>query len=88
MRVLNRVAFGCVDSSPRWKFALPPGLKLAETKGFEPLDGLAPSADFKSVAFDHLSHVSKKEAQPTNQFKGRLLGFLFISQHLAGIIIF
>lgn len=29
MRLLRRVAFGCVDSLPRWKLQLPAGLNLS-----------------------------------------------------------
>src|SRR5438045_5693109 len=52
LRVSDRVAFGCVVRLPRWKFKLPLGLLFAETVGFEPTDGLGPSADFKSGAFN------------------------------------
>lgn len=67
MRLLRRVAFGCVDSLPRWKLALPPGLLIAEMVGFEPTDGASRRADFKSGALKPLSHTSpQNKAQPTN----------------------
>src|SRR5438128_5031255 len=52
LRVSDRVAFGCVVRLPRRKLQLPLGRVFAETEGFEPSDGLGPSADFKSVAFN------------------------------------
>jgi hypothetical protein len=65
MRLLDRVAFGCVVRLPRWKLALPPGLKLAERVGFEPTcpEG---SADFKSAPFYHFG-TSPKGQSPAEQ---------------------
>ncbi len=81
MRLLDRVAFGCVVRLPRWKLTLPPGLNKPETVGFEPTDGCTRRADFKSDALNpSATSPNGKPSDEPNQ--GRLLGFLLISQHL------
>src|SRR5438309_2030036 len=75
LRLSDRVAFGCVVRLPRRKLQLPLGRLFAETVGFEPTDGLGPSADFKSVAFNP-SATSPKN-RPSGRSKPRGVRWAF-----------
>ena len=87
MRLLRRVAFGCVDSLPRWKLTLPAGLNNTEMVGFEPTDGLGPSADFKSVAFNPSATSPKERPSRRSEPKGVCWAFCF-PLNMLGIITF